>query len=321
VLVLAALLLAGVAAAEDGSEDELLRWVPGLAFSYDMLQHKARGAITTSNVLGPPLGLGGCSVLTAFPPPPHFVPNGTLCPNSEFPVTSSTSGGDTDIASLVNASLELATPRLIDRLLSPRLFAHADAAIAFGFERNLAGERKPGLFFLDTPLSNTHTEFSEGEVAGQGSRAKMQIRSLVVSGGAGVAFTATVFERKIRLKPSLEYLTEEVDLIASVRRAVKQVDPAKSFTDFRLIDLHASSTERLHGVGGRLELEIDAGRLGPVMMSIFVNGGAYHFLGNLHHTFFRQNEFGENATWNFDLDPWTYRAGVGARFKWLPETL
>jgi hypothetical protein len=311
--------------AQSGEEDELLRWVPALGFSFDMLQHKTRGAITTGDVLGPPLGQGGCTVTETVrnpTPPPFFIlqtrQTGTLCENSPPAITQASSSGDTDVAPLVDASLELAAPRLIDGFFSPRLFAHVDAAVAFGFERTVAGERKPGPFFVD-PLTLSHTEYSEGEVGGQGSRAKIQVRPLVVGTGAGVAFTATIFDRTVRLKPSFEYLYQEVDLIASVHRAVKQRDPARSINDFRLIELSADSREKLHALGGGLELEVDASRMGPIGVSVFVFGRGYRFTGNLHHTFHDTNEFNESATWDYELDPWTYRAGVGARFRWIPE--
>jgi hypothetical protein len=311
------LLLAAPALAQSHGEDELTRWVPGISFSFDMLQHKARGQITTSNVLGPPLGQGGCAITRTFQGVPITTFNGTLCPNSEFPLTIFTSGGDTDVAPLVNASLELATPRLVAAFFSPRLFAHADAAIAFGFERTLAGERKPAPFFVD-PIEPPRTEYSEGEVGGQGSRALVQLEQFVAGGGAGVAFTTALFGRTLRLKPSLEYLYEKVDLIASVHRAVKLRDPARAITDFRLIELTANDKQALHGLGAGLELEVDAARMGPVGVSVFILARAYKFTGNLHHSFNDTNEFGESANWHFDLDPWAYRGAVGARFRWIP---
>jgi hypothetical protein len=194
------------------------------------------------------------------------------------------------------------------------VFARADAAAAFAFERNLAGERSPGPFFAEVPRD---LDVKEPSVGGQGSRAKMQVRRLVVGAGAGVAFTTSFFARTIRVKPSLEYLREEVDLIASARRAVKLQDPASDLSAFRLIALEASDEQTLHGLGGGLEIEGDAGRLGPLMLSLYINGRGYRFTGNLRHTLTDTNERGETATWRFELDPWAWRAGVGARFRWL----
>jgi hypothetical protein len=301
--------------ADAETEDYLHRWVPAFAVFFDMLGQKAEGEIATSDVLGPPLGQGGCTITDLFG---NTTQNGTLCPDSPFALAPPTGSDDTSVAPLVGASLELATPRLIDAFFSPRLFAHVDGAAAFGFERNLAGQGKPGPFFTD-PLKPSDFEIFELSVNGQGSRAKLQVRPFVFSAGAGVAFTTTLFQRTLRFKPSVEYLYEEVDLIASVRRAVKQVDPAGDLGDFRLIALQASEKEALHGVGGGVEVEGDAGRLGPFVLSVYLGGRGYRFTGNLKHTLRDSNEFGEWATWRFELDPWAWRAGVGARFRWSPE--
>ncbi|TMA23454.1 MAG: hypothetical protein E6J87_25195, partial [Deltaproteobacteria bacterium] len=147
--------------------------------------------------------------------------SGRLCDGSPLKLRPDTEGLDTDVAPLVGASLELMTPRLFDALLRPRLFAHGDAALSFGFERNLAHEGTPGPFQAPEPriIDNDVVEVT---VLGQGSRAKAQVRRLVLSGGAGVAFSFDLFGRRLRIKPSVEYLREEVELIASLRRAVKQ---------------------------------------------------------------------------------------------------
>jgi hypothetical protein len=240
------------------------------------------------------------------------------CPNSPVQVTFPSESDDTDVVPMVGTSLELMTPRFYDEFFSPRVFAHADAAAAFGFERNLAGERKPDVFFAEPPVA-PNFDISERSVAGQGSRAAFQVGRWVFGAGLGVAFTTPVFGRTVRIKPSFEYFTHEVDMISSVRRAVKQVDPADSLDDFRLIELTASDTETLHALGAGLEIEGDAGRIGPLVTSLFLMGRGYKYTGNLHHTFTDTNELGESATWFYDIDPWLWRGGVGIRFRWVPE--
>ncbi len=314
-LVLSLLSLALVSSnATAETETDLHRWVPSFALSFDMHGQKGEAAITTNDVQGPPLGQGGCTITDLA----GTHQNGTLCPESAFPVTPATASSDTGIAPLVSASLELATPRLLDTFFSPRLFAHVDIAAAFAFERNLAGERKPGVFFTN-PLRPIEFDVFEQSVNGQGSRAKSQLRRWVAGGGAGVAFTAKLFERTVRVKPSLEYLRQEIDLIASVRRAVKQIDPALDLSAFRLIELTDSSVETLHGFGGGLELEGDTSQLGPFIVAVFINARVYRFTGNLRHTLTDTNEFGESATWRYELNPVAWRAGVGVRFRWAPE--
>ena len=295
--------------ADGEGEDERLRWVPSLAASFDMLGQKAEGAIHPGNVIETPV-----------PPSTCTIGNQDLfgCPNSPLQITPSTASSDTNVVPLVGGSLELMTPRLFEGFLWPRLFARAEAAAAFGFERNLAGERKPGTFFTD-PLKPSEFDVAEQSVGGQGSRAKLQTRPLVIGAGLGVAFTTSIFARTIRLKPSFEYLREEIDLIASVHRAVKLQDPTTDLSGFRLISLEASDQQTLHALGAGVEVEADTGRIGPLVLSLFINGRGYRFTGNLHHTLTDTNERGETATWDFDLDPWAWRVGVGARFRWVPE--
>ena len=292
-------------AAQERSEEG---WVPSFALFYDMLGNRANGAITTTDVLQPPITTD-CR---------EFNQDLWGCPQSPVQLTFPSAGHDTDVVPMVGASLELMTPRLLERLLAPRLFAHADGAVAFGFERNLAGERKPDAFLAETPVPPAFDIF-ERSVAGQGSRALIQVERWVFGAGLGAAFTANVFERTIRIKPSFEYFPHELDMISSVRRAVKQVDPASSLDDFRLIALSAEDTVTLHALGAGLELEADAGRLGPIITSLFIMGRGYRYASDLDYTFTDSNELGESATWSYEIDPWLWRAGLGIRFRWVPE--
>jgi hypothetical protein len=297
------------AGADEAQELELGRWAPSLAFDFDVLGERAEGAIQTNNVNEVPAPFCGITNQDQFG-----------CPNSPLEITPSSASDDTSVAPIVGLSLELMTPRLLEDYFSPRLFAHVDAGISFGFERNAAGERAPGPFFAD-PLSPSEFDIAELSVAGQGSRAKFQVKPWVFGAGAGVAFTSTVFERTIRVKPSFEYFRHEIDLIASVRRAVKLVDPTVdlSLSGFRLIELTADSEETFDALGAGVEVEIDASRLGPFVMSVFAMGRGYKFTGNLRHTLTDVNERGEMAIWHYEFDPWMWRAGVGARFRWSPE--
>jgi hypothetical protein len=302
---LLALALAGPTRAAQEEYQE--GWVPSFALFFDMLGQRADGAIATSNVMQPPVA--------TFCGPSNQDLWG--CPESPVQLTPPSEGHDTDVVPMVGASLEIMSPRVYDEFLSPRVFAHGDFMGTFGFERTVAGERSPGPFFVD-PLPS-ETDIFERSVGGQGSRAKIQVGRFAFGAGLGVAFTASVFERTIRIKPSFEYFTHELDMISSVRRAVKQVDPTLSLSGFRLIALSASDTETLHALGIGLEVETDTGRLGPVLTSLFIMGRGLKYTGNLHHTFTDSNELGESAIWFYDIDPWLWRAGLGIRFRWVPE--
>jgi len=69
---------------------------------------------------------------------------------------------------------------------------------------------------------------------------------------------------------------------------------------------------------------MDTARAGPFMLTVFLSGKAYKMLGNLGMDLtgsVATEEFGTvtTADWSFEKDPWSYRAHVGLRFRWLPE--
>jgi hypothetical protein len=319
--------------------DETERWVPSFSLSYDALGQKGEGSITSGPVLGPPLDPddteqdavlpgNGCLV-TSFPPfgPPIVSRSGALCesfrPNPET-VLGDSQSSDTSVAALVGASLELMTPALIDALLRPRLFAHADFAGAFSFERNLAGEGSPGTFGFPEGFEGSQPpeqdDVEELAITGQGSRARMQVRPYVYSGGAGIAFTLDILGHRVRLKPSFEYVHYEMDLIGVVQRAIKLKDPSGSgdLSGFRQISLTHEEKQSYDGIGPGLELEVDTVRLGPIVPSVFIYGRGYHLFGDLETSFTDTNQFGESATWTIEPDSWAWRGGVGLRLRWLP---
>lgn len=319
-----------VATAATASEprDESQRWVPSFGLFFDALGQKLDGAVTTGRVLGPPLSLGGCERSTIDGPTGTRTPG--LCPTARANPTQilpDDEGDDTSVAPLVGASLELMTPSPFDGWLRPRLFLHGDGAAAFSFERNVAGVEGPGEFalppgiFINNP-QDVRQDIQELAIGGQGSRARIQVRRFVWSGGAGIAFSFDWLGRRIRVKPSFEYLHQEMDLIGVVQRAVKLEAPFVSAVDlsgFRQLSLTQKEQRSYDGIGPGLELEVDAARLGPFLSSVYLMGRGYHLLGDLETTLSATNEFGETATWTFRPDRWVWRGGVGFRFRWLPE--
>jgi hypothetical protein len=219
------------------------------------------------------------------------------------------------------------TPSLLDEWLRPRLFLHGDGAGSFGFERNVAGVEGPDEFALpdgiiiNNPPQDFFQNLNELSIAGQGTRTRMQVKRLVWSAGAGVAFSFDWLGRRIRVKPSLEYLHQDMDLIGVVHRAVKLQTfvSVLDLSGFRLLSLTQQEQRGYDGIGPGLEIEADAARLGPFVSSVYVAGRGYKLLGDLDTTLSQTNESGETATWTFEPDSWVWRAGVGFRLRWLPE--
>jgi hypothetical protein len=319
--------------------DETERWVPSFSVFFDALGQKGTGSITSGPVLGPPLDPfdteqdavlpgNGCLVTSTSPfGPPVITRSGTLCESfrpDPTRIMGDSQSSDTSVAALVGGSLELMTPALFDALLRPRLFVHGDFAGAWSFERNLAGEGSPGRFAFPegfvAGIPPEQDDVEELAIAGQGSRARMQVRTYVYSAGAGIAFTVDVFGHRVRIKPSFEYAHYEMDLLGVVQRAIKVRKPsgAADLSGFRQILLTSEEKESYDGIGPGLELEIDAARLGPVVPSVYIMGRGYHLFGDLEQSFTDTNQFGESATWTIEPDSWAWRSGVGVRLRWLP---
>ena len=322
--------------------DDYDLWVPSFGVFFDALGQKGEGSITSGPVLGPPLDPfdteqdevvpgNGCLETTGGDPPVSSR-SGTLCESNRANHTQlmgDREGSDTSVAPLVGLSLELMTPSLVDALLHARLFVRGEAAAAFGFERNLAGQEAPGrfdfpegFFFATTPELRERQDMEELAIAGQGSRARFQVRQWVTwSVGSGVAFGFDLFGRQVRLKPSLEYLRYEMDLIGAVHRAVKLRRPSgtNDLSGFRFVRLTHQEKKAYDGLGPGLEVEVDASRLGPFISSIYIMGRGYHLFGDLESSFSERNRFGETATWTIEPASWVWRSGVGIRFRWVPE--
>lgn len=305
VLLLAACVPCSVLA-EAGALEEAERWVPALSLSSGFLLQDAEASIQTSSVLGPPRPL--------------------MLSNSRESIRPDDSGNALMITPDVGVALELMTPRVAAAAWAPRFFAHAGVSGAFGPKRDIA---KEGVIEPLT-LSPLLLAPDEDDVAGQGSRTRVLVETLLVRAGAGIVFSVDAFGRRFRVRTSIEYLREGIEVQGASRRAVctRSVAAAPNEcgarregldSDYREIDLRRTETKDFHGIGPGFELESDVGRIGPLVPSIGIGVQAFHFLGNREVAFSASNEYGETATAYFRKDPWAYRAGVGVRFRWIPE--
>lgn len=288
-------------------EAETQRWVPAFSVYSGALVQGADGQVASGPILGPP----GPSVCNPA--------SGIGC------IRPAAAGDDLVVSAFVAGSAELMTPGLAFVPGRPRLFVHAGVGGLFGSTRDVAKEGSPDAFVLPDPDLIPPDRVTAGQIRGQGSGTSVEVQPLLVSAGVGIAFTLHVWERRLRIKPSFEYLREEIELSGVVNRVVTANPdgncpfPAPADTRFRCIQLRGSDSKVYHGIGPGLEIELDAARAGPFMLAVFVAGQGYSFLGDLEMRATGTNEFGETAVWQAEKDRWGFRGGVGLRFRWLPE--
>jgi len=231
----------------------------------------------------------------------------------ESTVRPSTTGTETLISPWLGGSLEIMTPGWEPLGGRTRFFAHGGLAGNFGFERDLAKEGAPGPF-----LAPTIPQFGNEElVRGQGSVIRWKPTGFQASAGIGFSITVDTEWRRIRIKPSFEYLTEKTEISGLVHRATSD-DPA--IPSFNFFEISGAEETFFHSIGPGLEIEADIARKGPLLLALTTSGGAYHVLGDRDVEFSSTDATGvESATWSYRRDPWTYRFHVGLRFRWAPD--
>jgi hypothetical protein len=334
VLALAlASLFARHAHADDRDETE--RWVPSIGVISGVVGQNSDASTDSGDVTY----VKTSRVRNTSFPPNVLITQQTLT----NPLRPSTDGDDLLMTPFVGGSLELMTPGWRSLPAKPRLFVHGDLAAAFGVERHIARESAPEGDLPDPLLAEPNT--SEAAVPGVGSETNAEVQPFLVGAGAGVAFSFDLFGRRVRVKPSVEYLREEIEVSGVLNRAIL-IDtgiqffpatpgpPARPQIDqlpatFIPVSLKDSTTEAFHGLGPGLAVEMDALRTGPIMLALFAGVNAYHILNDrkvelsaqktLTNPALTPNPQSVEAEWRFEKDPWFYRGTVGLRFRWLPE--
>jgi hypothetical protein len=226
----------------------------------------------------------------------------------------SASGSSDFVSPWVGGSLEIMTPVWKPLGGGTRFFLHGGLAGNVGFERDIAKEASPGPFQLPGVPQFTDPAL----VRGQGSVTRAAPSGFQASAGIGISFTIETDWHPIRIKPSFEYLVEEIEVSGLVHNATS-LDP--SIPSFNLYAVSGSQTQFFHSIGPGLEVEADIFRKGPVLMALTGSGGAYRLIGNRDVEFSSTDPTGvESATWAYRKDPWTYRFDLGLRFRWAPIT-
>jgi hypothetical protein len=314
--------------------DESTRWVPAIGFRSGLLGQNASADVVSGNVIYQRTTRE--RVFRTRPPPQGFFERVTT-QNINTQIRPGADGDDLLLTPFVGGTLELMTPGLQMLPGRPRLFVRGDTQAAFATTRHIARERAPSALPPGNPIV-LDPAFIEDAVEGIGSETTAEVQPLAISAGAGVAFSFDLFGRRVRIKPSAEYLREEIDFEGSVVSAQLSDTGINAFPPniplpkpslFIPITIRGSKSEVFEGVGAGLELELDAARAGPFMLSLFAGAQGVKLLGDREVEFssttritnaaLRPNPQDVSASWSFEKDPWSYSGGIGVRFRWLPE--
>ena len=292
-----ALVGVGAAAAQDDRDAELDRWVPSVGFIVGVGSQQAEGHITTSQVVGPQ---NSNPALVGQP-----VIAGT-------PQTTRTRM----MTPFIGGSFEIMTPSWTGLRTDPRLFANVDVTFAFPPQYNIPNIGSLGPL---RPPPGRATGLNESNLLGQGARLRAEVQPLFLMAGAGIAFTFRPGERALRIKPSVQYVREEINVSGLAQRAVQPNLVGPTLNQFRRILLSVEQTVVYHGVGPGLDVELDTRRAGPFVLTVFAGAKAWNFLNNDKLIQQDQNIYGEFANWQFLKTKWGFGGAIGLRFRWVPE--
>jgi hypothetical protein len=142
--------------------------------------------------------------------------------------------------------------------------------------------------------------------------------------GVGLAFELPIANdraRLVRLKPSVEYRNETMELNVLLGEAQSidggEVCPCRSAT------VEVGEKQSFHAVGPGLELEMEWDQSESTIMTLYGAFRAYHVVDGRSIEAQADASFDDGSPLSirgrFERDDWSYRFGVGLRVRWNPR--
>ena len=158
-------------------------------------------------------------------------------------------------------------------------------------------------------------------VTGVGSETTTRSGRLALHAGAGVAFSVSLMDRELRIKPSLQYRYDELDMASALSDAQSIADDNNC--PCRLLQISAQTSKGFHALGPGLEIETDAGRAGPFMTTVAMSFQGLYGLGDRSMSLRSSGNFDTaepaSVVSTLKRSPWTFRGGIVVSLRWLPE--
>jgi len=235
-------------------------------------------------------------------------------------------GDDDRLFGYLGGNFQIETPVLTERGGGPRLFARIGAATNFDTEDRVVNEGAPGEIIIRV-IDNNGDGIPDARplvagIEGRGSATGVKTESPTVTAGFGVDFELAALDRTIHIKPSIEWIWEEERIKTVLGYAESRAgDP--SDCPCRTLRARGINTESFYGLGPGIEIEVEAGRLGPLRLGVYAQSQAY-YLFDRKKDIEATGDFSDGSgsltvQSKYTRERWDYRAGFGLRFHWLPE--
>lgn len=235
--------------------------------------------------------------------------------------------GDANVVfPFVGVGAELMTPSPISSWGKPRLFVHGDVAASFDSGWNTAKDNNAGRVnfpIIDVDMDGVPDPVQPpvASARGAGSTARHEAQTARFSAGLGVAFEFLLLDRTLRLRPSVEYQWQETEF--RVRVGAAESLGGTTNCPCRILQLDTRESHAFHGIGPAVELELDTGRAGPFILSLYAGIQSYYTIGQREIRVRTAGAFDDgklsSAETTFERDPWSFNGILGIRFRWMPE--
>lgn len=237
-------------------------------------------------------------------------------------------GDGTLLTPLIGLDAEIQTPTLTSRLGRPRLFIRGGVTRAFDAERIIVKEGAPGAIdipFIDPDMDGISVQEPPiDSIGGRGTRFETQVQPWGFMAGVGLAFEVPSLSdraRKVRIRPSIEYRRERLQA-AIFLGAAQSIDNSET-CPCRSTSFKVTEKQTLHAIGPAVEVEMDLNSLRSMIVTIYGAFHAYRVIDGRSLNVGGEGVFDDGTPvsleGNFERDLWSYRFGLGLRFRWNPS--
>jgi hypothetical protein len=132
--------------------------------------------------------------------------------------------------------------------------------------------------------------------------------------GIGFDFIIPFDQRQFRIRPSLDYVGQSVDVEGVATRTLRGASNVDLPGGNRI---GASSDDKIiHGLGPRIQIDVEVAKNDEFTVSLFVESGFYWMLSDRSVRFSSTDAAGESATFKVKLDDFAPQGGAGIRIAW-----
>lgn len=237
---------------------------------------------------------------------------------------------------------ELSSPRFMTVPTAPRIFGYVGVSLVRDKDESIANEGEPRnpLFDLENKVDDNNPIAG---IVGTGTSLRVESEPVLYGGGLGVSFETEIASRVVRFRPTLDWTYQRDRIEVAFADAEAQGAVPNRCNPCQITSLQAQTEKGFHSLGPGLEIDLDAGRFGDFVLTVFTRFQSLRIVGDREASldstsswFTRQTAVvdGEEVITSIDpvpgredsivtsryrRDPWGFYGAAGVRVLWSPE--